>query len=212
MSEPTEPSSFRLVATMTAAGLLSGLALVVCYQVTKPRIAANEARALRDAVFEVLPGTADMEALVARDGALVPATAADADLPKIYAGRDAGGTPTGYAVPAQGAGFQDVIKVLFGYDPTRRTIVGLRILESRETPGLGDKIYKDAAFQENFTALAVDPGVTPVPRGKKTQPHEVDCITGATISSKAVARILDAGMKEWGPLLATPAVPEEVTP
>ena len=36
---------------------------------------------------------------------------------------------------------------LYGYKPDRKKLVlGMEVLESRETPGLGDKIYKDAEF------------------------------------------------------------------
>ena len=44
-------------------------------------------------------------------------------------------------------GYQDVIRILlYGYSPEHQAIVGMRVLESRETPGLGDKIEKDPAF------------------------------------------------------------------
>ena len=35
-------------------------------------------------------------------------------------------------------GYQDVIHVLWGYSITEEAIVGLKVLESRETPGLGE--------------------------------------------------------------------------
>jgi Na+-translocating ferredoxin:NAD+ oxidoreductase subunit G len=204
MSVPqaAEPSSLRLIGTLTVAGLISGLALVGVYELTLPIIEANNARALEAAVLKVLPGSTGMEPLVLRDGALSPAAdGGDEDLPTIYLGRDDGGALVGYAIPSQGTGFQDVIKLIYGYDPDRGTIVGMEILESKETPGLGDKIFKDPSFAVNFEALMVLPVIEAVPKGAKTQAHEVDCITGATISSKAVVRILNAGNQRWLPLL-----------
>ena len=38
----------------------------------------------------------------------------------------------------------------------------------------------------------------------RSAPHEIDGITGATISSKAVAKIIGATCGEWVPQLATP--------
>ena len=32
-------------------------------------------------------------------------------------------------------------------------MIGLQVLSSNETPGLGDRISKDAAFRKNFEAL-----------------------------------------------------------
>ena len=71
------------------------------------------------------------------------------------------------------------------------------MLESRETPGLGDKINKDVDFLANFTDLAVEPTIVGVKKGEKAKPNEVDCITGATISSKSVIKILNTSTGEW---------------
>ncbi len=67
----------------------------------------------------------------------------------------------------------------------------MEILDSRETPGLGDKIYKDAAFVANFASLSVDPEIVAVKKGNKSAPNQIDAITGATISSKAVVKIAE---------------------
>ena len=192
----------RLVLALTLAGLGSGLAIVGAYQATLPAIRANQAEALRRAVFEVLPGAERMERLEWRDGALAPAVdggggggAAGAG-PAVFAGYGAGGEPVGYAIPGEGAGFQDTIRLLFGYRPERRRVVGLAILESRETPGLGDRIYKDPEFVAEFADLAVEPRVELVKDGGEA-PHQVDAITGATISSRAVVDIVNAAGGEW---------------
>jgi electron transport complex protein RnfG len=77
----------------------------------------------------------------------------------IYAGFDETGRFVGWAIPAEGAGFQDTIRLLYGYVPEREEIVGMRVLESRETPGLGDRILKDPAFVAEFEGLAVEPRI-----------------------------------------------------
>ena len=43
-------------------------------------------------------------------------------------------------------GYQDVIRVLYGYSFDTEAIIGIRVLESKETPGLGDKIETDPDF------------------------------------------------------------------
>ena len=93
--------------------------------------------------------------------------------------------------------FQDTISLLYGYLPGERKVVGMEILQSRETPGLGDKIYKDAAFVANFDQLSIDPRIVTVKKGAKDAANEVDAITGATISSKAVVRIINEGNLLW---------------
>ena len=210
------PSSLRLVLTLAIAGLLSGIAIIGIYETTLPTITANKARELREAVLKVLPGVTQMQALVHRDGELVVVAEPEKDEPVIYGGHDAQGDFVGYAVPAAGPGFQDTIALLYGYKPGDRQVVGMEILESRETPGLGDKIYKDADFVAEFSALRVDPEIVAVKKGTKTGPNQVDAITGATISAKAVVRIINEAQTEWSgrlpapgtePVLETPDAP-----
>jgi Na+-translocating ferredoxin:NAD+ oxidoreductase subunit G len=187
----------RLVLTLSAAGLLSGLAIVSAYRVTLPRILANQAAALEAAVFAVVPGATRIQRLVWGDGRLAGAVGeAGAGEEAIYGGYDDAGAFVGYAIPGAGAGFQDTIKLLYGYDPERERIVGMEVLESRETPGLGDKIFKDAEFVAAFHDLAVEPPVELV-KGGGAEPHQVDAITGATISAAAVVRIVRAGNETW---------------
>jgi electron transport complex protein RnfG len=197
-----EPGAIRLVGSLAIAGLLSGLVLVGVFLATAPRIERNRAEALRRAVFEVLPGTSAIETWVlGDDGVPTPYEGADDTLPKgeaIYAGVGGDGSLVGVAIPADGAGFMDTIRLIYGYDPSREVIVGMAVLDSRETPGLGDKIIYDEEFHENFDALAVRPRIVAVKDGRD-ESNEVDCITGATISSEAVVAILNDSTSEWMP-------------
>jgi len=114
----------------------------------------------------------------------------------------------GLAVEAQGMGYQDVIRLIYGYSFADEAIIGIQVLDSKETPGLGDKIENDTDFLANFERLDVALGedsmalanaIVPVRHGEKTHPWEVDGITGATISSKAIAKILDGSAQYWVP-------------
>ncbi len=203
--EEPEPSSFRLISTLGLGGFFAGLALVAVYLYTLPLINANKAEALQKAIFQVLPGCARYDTYVLSGNTLQLFTGNQErqegsnqdDLPRIYAGYDSLDRFIGFAIPGEEPGFQDVIGAILGYDPVKKEIIGFQVLECKETPGLGDKIYKDDQFQENFTALAVDPKILPVKRGEKTRPNEVETITGATISSKAVVRLLNKTMNSW---------------
>ncbi len=199
-------STPRLVLTLTVAGLLSGLAIVGAYEATRPRIAANQAAALERAVFEVVPGAERLQRLAWRDGALVPAPGDAAEELSIYAGHTADGRFIGYAIPGDGSGYQDVIELLYGFDPARRRVTGMWILESRETPGLGDRIYKDEVFVAAFRDLAIEPAIELVKDGASAE-HQVDGLTGATISSRAVVRIINEANEAW--LARLPAPGEE---
>ena len=202
--DTSNPSSLRLVLTLAIAGLVSGVAIIGIYESTLPTITANKARELREAVFKVLPGVSQMQALVYRDSEVVVVEMPDKDEPVIYGGYDEQGDFVGYAMPAAGPGFQDTIAILYGYNPGEKIVVGMEVLESRETPGLGDKIYKDAVFVAGFSALSVEPEIFAVKKGTKSQPNEIDAITGATISSKAVVRIINEAHAAWSAQLPAP--------
>jgi electron transport complex protein RnfG len=193
-----EPASVTLVAALAIAGFLSGIIIITVYLVTFDTIAENKARELREAVFRVIPGVSQMQKLRYDGETLVvmPEDAKD-DENTVYGGYDDEGTFIGYAIVNAGPGFQDTIRVIYGYQPAERKVVGMWILESRETPGLGDKIYKDAAFVANFDDLAIDPQIDTVKKGTKSAANEIDAITGATISSKAVARIMNEAHAVW---------------
>jgi H+/Na+-translocating ferredoxin:NAD+ oxidoreductase subunit G len=208
----------RLVLTLAVAGLLSGIAIVGAYEATLPRIEANKAAALRRAVFKVLPGATRMQRLAWRGNALVPAEGGGGEgaaEPSIYAAYGDDGHFVGYAVPTEGAGFQDTIGLLYGYDPARQRIVGMQVLESRETPGLGDKIFSDKKFLDSFHDLAVAPRID-LTKEKRSAPNQVDAITGATISSTAVVKIVNAADDLWLPRLppagANPPAPAAGAP
>ncbi len=204
MTEHKEPSSVRLAGSLALAGLLSGLILVGVFLATKPRIQRNRAEALREAIYKVLPGTTDIEAFKL-DGQALSLFEGDPGAPTketlVYRGKNDKGAAVGWAVPASGPGFQDDIVLIYGFDPARRAIIGMEVLESRETPGLGDKIAFDEQFRANFKELKVDPKLKLVKKGEKTAPNQVDAITGATISCRAVVKILSKSTTEWMPRL-----------
>jgi electron transport complex protein RnfG len=199
----------KLIGTLTFAGLVSGLAIVGIYQLTLPRITANKAAALQRAVFQVLPGSSQLEPMVWRDAKLITVEAPAKGEQAIYAAYDSVGAFVGFAIPGEGAGFQDVIQLIYGFKTVDRKIVGMQVLDSRETPGLGDKILKDENFLSEFHNLAVEPEVVAV-KGHGENPNDVDAITGATISSKAIVKIINATNAIW--LQRLPAPGQEPPP
>tara|TARA_B100000508_G_C11465310_1_gene281502 strand:+ start:4251 stop:4934 length:684 start_codon:yes stop_codon:yes gene_type:complete len=202
--EAKEPASALLVITLGIAGLLAGIVLVGTFIFTKPLIEQNKAEALQRAIFKVLANCDSFEELVLVDGVLKPAgdkTKDGGDVKQVFVGYDKNKEFVGFAIPGAEPGFQDIIGVIYGYNPHEEIIVGFEVLESKETPGLGDKIFKDLAFQENFKALRVSPEIVIVKNGQKANDNEVEAITGATISSKAVVRLLNKSMEEWKKLI-----------
>lgn len=203
-----EVSAGRLVVTLGSAGAIAGFLIVFVYGWAQPRIEAHRAEALRVAVREVLAEPDRYDTLYVHEGALVarpPAAADPRALEHVYVGYDAEGRRVGFAAVAAEPGFQDVIRLLFGYDPETETILGMKVLESRETPGLGDKIEKDSAFVAEFDGAA--PPLVGVKQGAGRGPGEVDMITGATISSRTVIAAINRQVERLGPLMRAYEVP-----
>ncbi len=193
-----EVSSFRLIGTLTVAGALAGLVIVLVFQWADPRIEAYNARMLAEAVTEVLGGAERYETVfMDEDGVYKAQPLADTATitERIYVGYDGAGNPVGVAVAGEKAGFQDIIALLFGYDPDTGEVLGMKVLESKETPGLGDKIILDSTFVGQF--VRVGTLIEGVKRGRETgADEEVVMITGATISSQAVIDIINMRVEE----------------
>jgi len=200
-----ETSSLRMILTLGLAGMISGFALVGIYLFTAPIIEANKAEALRQAIFLVVPGSKSYQTLELQDSGLVALNPEEEKNNKggerIYAAFDASGKLLGFAIPGAEPGFQDLIQGIFGYRPDERVIVGFEVLDTKETPGLGDKIIKDQHFRSSLTTLKVDPEIVAVKPGEKTAANQVETITGATISSKTVIKMLEKTIRRWLPLI-----------
>ena len=198
-----EVKSWRLVTTLAVAGALAGLLIVLVFQWAQPKILDHQAAALTAAVDVVLSAPATTERYFVVDGELLAEAPAGADtlkLERVFLGLDAAGEPIGYAVRGAEAGFQDVITLIFGYHPARQEVLGMLVLDNKETPGLGDKIVKDQAFVAEFGG-ALAPLVGVKADATAEAPHQVDMITGATISSKAVIGIINHQIEALGPVL-----------
>lgn len=211
-SAPRElPSVWPMYRALVGVGLLCGLLIVVVFELTRPVIERNRAEALRKAIFHVLPDARSSRTFrLTDDGRFEPLPEGAGADRLVYAGYDEGRGLVGVAIEAQGMGYQDVIRILYGYSPARDAVVGIRVLESKETPGLGDRIESDPQFLENFQRLdvsltadgsALAHAVEFVKSGQKEHPWQIDGITGATISSTAVAGMLGRSTTYWVPLV-----------
>ncbi len=206
MSETTQApdeipqiNSTRLLIAMGSVGFIAGILIVFTFQFTLPIIKANEKAYLDQSIFEVVANTAYKKVFTPDENGLLVPIAEDSEEPyKIFACYDTTHQLTGVVVEASGQGFQDVIRLIYGYDPRKEAIIGMKVLQSTETPGLGDKIITDDKFLSNFAHLDVSldesgerlkAPITMV-KGERENDHQVSAITGATISSRAVTRMI----------------------
>ena len=208
--QPATPT-LAMLRTLAGIAMLAGLLVVLVFQWTKPIIEENKRIAIEQAVSKVVPGAVSKRDLLLGPEGVFPGEGSRSGKgERIYVAYDSEGGFSGIALEASAAGYQDVIRILYGYNPSCQCVTGIKVLKMAETPGLGDKIAFDPAFLENFVALdarldkqgeALINAIVTVKHGSKSQPWEIDAISGATISSNAIGRMINMSGKRMFPLI-----------
>lgn len=104
-------------------------------------------------------------------------TGEDANIQAVYKGEN------GYVILAATQGYVDTIQVLVGVSNDGK-VTGLQVRSSRETAGLGGEALTDWQFLAQF--LNTD--------GSAAVGETVDALTGATVTSKAIARCVNSAV------------------
>ncbi|MGD8568425.1 MAG: FMN-binding protein [Gammaproteobacteria bacterium] len=208
--EPRKPNIWHMYRAMVGIGVVCGFIIVSVFQLTAPAIKENQRALLEKSLYQIFPtATVFARYQLQPDGQFTRI-----EEPKIhnvvYAMYDTNKQLVGIVIRAKGMGYQDAIEMLYGYNPVQQAIEGYTILDSRETPGLGAKIETDPDFKTNFAHLdvtldtrgdALAHPIELVKSGHKTQPWQIDTITGATISSTAVGNMVAQSAAQWIPTL-----------
>lgn len=168
----------RMVAVLALVSMVAGGALTIVYNATAAKIEQNKQAELARMILEVIPGATDS----------APAELAlAADTIQVYKGLDQDGRQVGLAIVASGPGFQGEIKLIAGLDIEKEQLTAVRVLEHLETPGLGSQIAEEDFLSQFAGKPLSDPFVAK---------QDVEAITGATISSRAVSVILQKATRE----------------
>jgi electron transport complex protein RnfG len=183
-----ENTFVRLIVALGLVAVVSGVSLVFVYNYAIPKIKVNVSRETDQAIKNIFPDVAKTESVagIRRDG--------------VFRVKDASGKLLGYAFIAEGNGYQATIKMLAGIDEKLSTLQGMEVLESQETPGLGAEIASED-FRGQFKGLSVTHPIEYVKNQKPSEPYEIEAITGATISSRAVVTILNKKVEEMRKIL-----------
>jgi len=116
----------------------------------------------------------------------------------------------GYAFKITGPGFWGKITGFLALKPGLETIRGITFFEHEETPGLGGRI-DEKDFQQQFIGKKIypegsneplivisPPGTDPFGDSVRNKPqNEVDAITGASETSRAVERFMNKCIKDF---------------
>src|SRR3990172_5627653 len=196
----TATPSWRLLAVLGVGGALAGGLIVTAFLATVERITEHKAALVVGAVREVLKAGAGWDTLYLVEGKLTkqaPTGPGAQSAERVFVGYDAADQTLGAAITAGEPGFADVVSLIFGLAPATGALLGVKVLGHKETPGLGDKIERPTFLQQFVGALTPLKGV----KTKGADKSEVQTITGATITSRTVIRIVNNATARWQPLL-----------
>ena len=167
----------RLALTLFLITAVVAAALAGVNSVTKPIIEAQNAAKTQKAIEAVLPGGFD-EQLTSFDnqGGLVS---------KVYKGAN------GYALEVLPSGFDNTITMMVGVDKSGN-VLGIDVISHTETAGLGAVADAETpagiAFREQFIGTSGSVSVT-------KDGGQMDAITGATITSRAICAGVNAALE-----------------
>lgn len=159
--------------------LAATLVLALTYEVTKPKIDAEMDNEEQAALKTIMP-----EADLFKPGTVEGIK---------YFEALKGPALIGYCLKVTGSGYGGYMRIIVGID-TSGVIKGVRILENQETPGLGSKINEVRPGESGpyFLKQFIGKNAKTVALKK-----DVDAITGATISSKAVTDAINSAASEF---------------
>ena len=176
-------SALRILIFVIVMGTVSGGLLFGINSLTAKRIAQNEELKLKSAVLDVLEIPYRPENVLELFDENVKILEKGDSL--FYASVD--GTT---AFKFKGPGLWGTIEGILSINSDLKTIRVLRILHQEETPGLGGRIA-EPEYLKGFRNKEIIPKISFVPSGKAKANNEVDAITGATGSSRALERLLN---------------------
>jgi Na+-translocating ferredoxin:NAD+ oxidoreductase subunit G len=170
----------KMLLTLAIVGIISGASLSEISNWAQPKIAEHRKRATEKAIFFVQKDAKSYEKIE--------------DAPfELYTVADEQGNMIGYALPYEGNGFQGKIRIMMGIDLEISKILAIEVLEQVETPGLGT-IITEESFTKQFIDLNCNPKIESV-KVPPSKDNQIQSITGATISSVAVVKIMNEGLE-----------------
>ena len=173
-TESTVMYVLRLALTLLIITAVVAAALAGVNSITAPAIAELNAQKTQEAIELVLPGGG--ESVDFPETALVS---------KVYA------SETGYAVEVTPGGFDNTITMMVGVDKAG-SVLGISIIKHTETAGLGAVAAASTPAGENFRGQFVGAsGSVAVTKDG----GQMDAITGATITSRAVCAGVNAALE-----------------
>ncbi|MEO8224093.1 MAG: RnfABCDGE type electron transport complex subunit G [Gammaproteobacteria bacterium] len=176
----TGRSTFLSLASLAGIVLVSALLVAGTWQLTRERIAENDARGLMEELAAVLP--AGLYNNAPRKDRVLLDTGSGMALP-VYRARQ-NGTPVAAALTVVATdGYTGPITLLVGVAANGR-VTGVQIVAQTETAGIGSRV-QDNRWLDRFAGHSL---LDPLPDRwtPRADGGDFDAVAGATVSSRAV--------------------------
>lgn len=171
--------NFKLGAILLLITSIAGLLLGVANDLTKDAILENSKLNKEDLKI-ILPAAESIEETDLQGNETIT---------EIYKAKN-GSEEVGYVFKVTTKGFHGPVDLVVAIS-NEDIITGIKVMTHTETPGLGARIV-DEEFRSKFNNLSITDDIEMV-KTPPTKENEVEAITGATVSSKAVgAAVTDA--------------------
>ncbi|MCI8312430.1 MAG: RnfABCDGE type electron transport complex subunit G [Lachnospiraceae bacterium] len=179
---------------LTAITLASGLLLGFVHELTAAPIAEQEALAKAKAYAEVFPGAEDfqvMEDVSDAEALLIENGYEGMVINEVAEAMDASGTVIGHVVNiTTPEGYGGNIQMTVGVQ-NDMTMLGISFLSISETAGLG--MNADTAdWKAQFAGIQAEEII--YTKSGKSAPNEIDAVSSATITTKAVTGAVNAAL------------------
>lgn len=179
---------------LTAFTLVLGFILGAVHEITRERIEAAELQAEQEAyiaVFEEADEFTDYEASLEEINAFLTEAGYKDTIKSIKTAEDSGDDVLGYVINVTANdGSQNSITFSVGIS-SDGTVNGYSITDIAETPGLGSKAAEESFFSQ-FEGQKVDS--FEVVKSEATEDNQIEAITGATITSRAMTNGVNAAL------------------
>ncbi len=170
-----------------------GLLLAIASAAWSPRIEQNRINKINALAGRLIPDANDFVPLE-KLGVVIEVMSLKGDKKKVDVYKAVTGEECfGWSFNAVGPGFQDKIELIIAVDKDFKTIAGFDVLASNESPGTGDKI-KEKDFRKQFEDKSA--AKLELIKSGEAKDNKILAISGATISSEAVVKIINHYMKE----------------
>lgn len=187
----------KLSITLLVICLVVALALGFVNGITADKIAALQEQAKQESLQAVFPDATFNEVEIG-DEQLAVATEYGVELMYIYEVADG----SGYAIEVGPSGFSGTIDMIVGINADG-SVAGISVISNTETAGIGTNVCSDKPNRNGVGVLSQFIGLTATadnPFTVNSGSNRVDAISGATVTTRAIATGVNAASVIYGTL------------